>query len=90
MMAWTRTALSVISLGLTLMKLLGQEDEVFGFVFIALGVVYTVVSYLRFYKTLDNLDLGKFKTNNSFIWITSITAFLGNIILIIVLAIGKE
>ena len=90
MMAWTRTALSVISLGLTLMKLLGQEDEVFGFVFIALGVVYTVVSYLRFYKTLDNLDLCKFKTNNSFIWITSITAFLGNIILIIVLAIGKE
>jgi len=84
-MAWTRTSLSMISIGVTLMKLFGKEEETLGFVFLLLGVLFGGVSSLRFYKTFEMLDSGRFKTNSLTIMATTILSLLANVTLILLL-----
>ncbi|CAE8649983.1 unnamed protein product [Polarella glacialis] len=64
-LAWLRTAISLVALGLGVVKL--QPDSLvalaFGSYFVLLGTFTLTFSMVRYYDVMHSLQLGKFSTN---------------------------
>ena len=84
-MAWVRTSLGMISLGLSIMHIFTKESEVLALVMILLGVVYGFVSSIRFFMFFQFNETGKFRTNSFMVSITSAVTLLAMVVLLLIM-----
>ena len=81
-LAWLRTGIEVMAFGFVAIKFSLFASRVMGIVLVGVGALMTLMSYIRYIKTVHQLRRGEYKYSAWLLTITAVILFVISVVLI--------